>query len=84
MARRLKARGYERVRAPLSIVDSFLPPDFCTVFTPDRKRLKASEVRWPDARRVALLRLLASSPDPETRPPEAVPIESSGDEQWLL
>jgi hypothetical protein len=84
MVRRLSARGYERVRAPLSIVDSFVPPDFCPAFKPEHKRLKASEVRWPDAYRVALLRLLAPPPASETRPPEAVPIGPSGDEQWLL
>ena len=80
IARRLKERGWETVRAPLPIVDSFLPPDFCTAFVPDRKRLQASEVRWPDARRVALLRLLAPSPAHKT----AVSEEPSSDEQWLL
>jgi DNA-directed RNA polymerase subunit RPC12/RpoP len=81
VARRLKARGWEQIRAPLPIVDSFVPPDFCTAFRPDRKRLRAGGVRWPDARRVALLRLLALPPAPETTPPEGL---SSGDEQWLL
>ncbi len=81
VACQLKARGWGRVRAPLSIVDSFVPPDFCTAFAPDRKRLKAGGVRWPDARRVALLRLLAPPPAPEATPPEELP---SGDEQWLL
>ena len=47
----------------------------------DRKRLKAGEVRWPDARRVALLRLLALPPAAEEKSPEGLP---SGDEQWLL
>ena len=81
VARQLKARGWERIRAPLPIVDSFLPPDFCTAFRPDRKRLKASDVRWSGARRVALLRLLTPPPAPETMSPEEPP---SGDEQWLL
>jgi hypothetical protein len=81
VARQLKARGYERIRAPLPIVDSFVPPDFCTAFTPDRTRLKASKVRWPDARRVALLRLLALPPSPEARATEKPP---SVDERWLL
>jgi len=53
----------------------------CTAFTPDRRRLQAGGVRWPAARRVALLRLLAPPPVPETTPPEELP---SGDEQWLL
>jgi hypothetical protein len=81
VARRLKAQGWDRVRAPLPIVDSFVPPDYCTAFTPDRKRLQTGGVRWPDARRVALLRLLAPPPAPETTSPEEPP---SGDEQWLL
>jgi hypothetical protein len=80
MARRLKAQGWEQVRAPLPVVDSFVPPDCCTAFVPDRRRLRVSEVRWPDARRVALLRLLAPPP-PEARPPEESP---PGDERWLL
>jgi hypothetical protein len=81
MARQLKARGWERIRAPRPIVDSFVPPDSCTAFKPDRNRLKAGGVRWPGARRVALLRLLAPPPVPETESPEELP---SDDEQWLL
>jgi hypothetical protein len=81
VARQMQARGWEQVRAPLPIVDSFLPPDFCTAFQPDRKRLKAGGVRWPAARRAALLRLLAPPPSPEAEPPEGTP---SGDERWLL
>jgi len=59
MARRLRARGYDQIRAPLAIVDSFLPPDSCRAFTPDRRRLREGGIRWPDARHTALLRLLA-------------------------
>jgi hypothetical protein len=81
MARQLRVRGYEHVRAPLPITDSFLPPDFCTAFKPDRRRLRASGIRWPDSRRVALLRLLAPPPAAETTPSEELP---SDDEQWLL
>jgi len=81
VARQMKARGWEQVRAPIPIVDSFMPPDFCTGFRPDRKRLRAGEVRWPDARRVALLRLLAPPPAPEAKSPEEL---SSDDGQWLL
>ena len=84
VARQLKARGWERIRAPRPIVDSMLPPDFCTAFKPDRKRMEAGGVAWPDARRVALLRLLAPPAAPETSPPEAAPIEPSDEEQWLL
>lgn len=81
VSRRLKAYGWECVRAPLSIVDSFVPPDFCTAFAPDRKRLRAGGIRWPDARHVALLRLLIQPAVPETGLPEELP---SGDEQWLV
>jgi hypothetical protein len=81
MAGQLKAWGYERVRAPMPIMDSFLPPDFCTAFKPDRRRLRVGGIHWPDARRVAFLRLLALPPAPETTPPEEL---LSGDEQWLL
>ena len=93
MARRLKARGYDQVRAPLPIVDSFLPPDFCTSFTPERKLLKEGGIRWPDARRTALLRLLAPPNGPEDphhreiarQPAAASPGQfPEGDEQWLL
>ena len=81
IARQLKARGLEHIRAPLPIVDSLLPPDFCATFRPDQKRLKAGGVRWPDARRVALLGLLAPLPPQEARSSEALPW---GDEQWLV
>jgi hypothetical protein len=81
VARQMKARGWDRVRAPLPIVDSFLPPDDCTAFAPDRKRLQAGGVRWPDARRTALLRMLLPPPAVERRPPEGLP---SDEEQWLL
>lgn len=81
MARQLKARGWQRVRAPLSVTDSLVPPDFCTAFVPSRKRLRADRVRWPDARRAALLRLLSSPRRPETTSEEAF---ASSDEQWLL
>jgi hypothetical protein len=68
IARQLKARGIEQVNAPLPIVDSFIPPDFCTAFSPDRKRLQIGGVRWPDARHTALLRLIAPPPAPDTKP----------------
>ena len=80
MAKQLKARGWDRVRGPLSIADSFLPPDHCSAYQPDRKRLKAGQVQWPDARRVALLRLLAPPPEKETPDPGM----ASDDERWLL
>jgi len=77
----IRARGWERIRAPRRIVDGFLPPDSCTAFKPDRTRLKVGGVRWPGHRRVALLRLLAPPPAPEAESPEEL---LSGDEQWLL
>jgi hypothetical protein len=80
VARRLKERGYESINAALPIVDSFVPPDSCRAFQSYPKRLQASGVRWPDARRVALLRLLLPRPASQTAPPE----EPSGDEQWLM
>jgi hypothetical protein len=83
IARQLKARGYRQINAPLPIVDSFVPPDFCTAFTPDRKRMKDGGVSWPNVRRVALLRMLAPSPSasPQTVSAQASP---TGDEHWLL
>lgn len=80
VARRLKESGYETINSPLPIVDSFVPPDFCRAFQPERKRMKESLVRWPDARRAALLRLLLPRPVSEKTSPE----EPSGDEQWLM
>lgn len=85
MARRLKELGHETVRAPIPIKDSYLPPDHCTAFEPEQRRLKASEVGWPDARRAALLRLLAAPAEtsvPSVRP-SSKPVTSS-EEQWLL
>jgi hypothetical protein len=60
VACRLKAQGYEQIRAPLLITDSYFPPDYCTSFEPHLKRLRSAGIPWPDARRVALLRLLAA------------------------
>jgi hypothetical protein len=81
IARQLKARGYERIRAPMRIMDSFLPPDSCTAFQPERKRLGEGKIAWPDTRRTALLRLLAPPPPRETVPANGLP----GDEEmWLL
>ena len=81
MARRLKARGYEQIRAPLPILDSFLPPDSCRAYAAERRRLKEGGIRWPDARRTALLRLLAAPAAHETAPLAEL---SPDDAQWLL
>ncbi|MBN1660340.1 MAG: hypothetical protein JXA93_18220 [Anaerolineae bacterium] len=56
MARQLKVRGYDQIRAPRPIADSFLPPDSCRAFKPDRRRLKMGGVKWPDTRRTALMK----------------------------
>ena len=58
MAHRLRARGYEQIRGPMPVVDSYLPPDSCRAFAPDRKRMRENGIRWPRARRTVLLRLL--------------------------
>jgi len=97
MARRLKASGYETINSPLPIVDSYMPPDFCRAFQPERKRIKESHVRWPDARRAALLRLLRGRDasllplgkgpgmrENDTPSEKTSPEEPSGDEQWLM
>jgi hypothetical protein len=80
MARQLRTRGWERVRGPLPIADSFLPPEHCRAFKPDRKELKAGGIRWPDARRVALLRILEPLPEEKAPDPDVAPDE----ELWLL
>jgi hypothetical protein len=81
MARRLKARGIEQLRAPMRIVDSFLPPDSCRTFRPEPRRLRQGGIGWPDARRVALLRMLAPPPAQQT---PRIEEPASDDEQWLL
>ena len=80
MARQLKARGFDQVRAPLPIIDSYMPPDFCIAFKLDRRRLQASGIRWPDAPRVALLRMLGVLAVSQAGSAE----ETTHDEQWLL
>jgi hypothetical protein len=55
MARSLRQRGYDRIRAPMRITDSMLRPDSCRAFEPHRKRMAASDVDWPGPRRAALL-----------------------------
>jgi hypothetical protein len=66
MARQLRARGYEQISAPMPIQDSMMRPDSCRAFKPNRKRIRASGIRWPDARRTALLRLLARASEPQS------------------
>jgi hypothetical protein len=81
MARRLRDRGQDQVRAPRPIADSFLPPDSCSAFKPDRRWLQAGGVRWPGARRAGLLRLLALPATPAATTSEE---STQDDEQWLL
>ncbi len=81
MAKQLKKRGIDEIRAPLPIVDSFMPPDYCRAFEPHVKRLRAGGVAWPDARRAGLLRLLARQP---VRPEPEEDERPAGEDQWLL
>jgi hypothetical protein len=81
MARQLRDRGYERLRAPKEIQDSCLPPDHCTAFRADRKRLRSSDIHWPDARQVALLRLLGVGLDHHSG---TDPHQASRLEPWLF
>jgi hypothetical protein len=81
IARRLKEQGLETLNAPTPIVDSFVPLDGCHAFQPGRERTRAGGVRWPDARRVALLRLLLSRSSLPASSPRDVP---DSDEEWLL
>lgn len=81
MARSLKKRGYERVRAPMQIQDSMLRPDSCRAFDPHPKRCQASDVSWPGPRRVALLRLQGTTPGPGSQGREE---HATADEKWLL
>jgi hypothetical protein len=71
MARQLRARGYERISAPMPIADSMGRPDSCRAFKPNRTRIGASQIRWPGARRTALLRLMKSEAASRGQRPEA-------------
>lgn len=87
MARHLKRKGYDQIRAPLPIMDSYLPPDFCRAFRPDQRRLRVSGIRWPDARRATLLRLESASLGRSAgRVDRSLPDEKlpEADEAWLL
>jgi hypothetical protein len=44
LACQVRRQGIERIRAPLPIVDSFLPPDSCTAFKPEHARLRRGNV----------------------------------------
>ncbi len=81
MARSLQQRGYDRVWAPMRIVDSMLRPDSCRAFDPHRKRIEASNLAWPGLRRAALLRLqgITSPAERHSRADQAWE-----EEKWLL
>ncbi|MGD8596116.1 MAG: hypothetical protein PVJ26_03770 [Anaerolineae bacterium] len=76
MAQRLRQRGYDQIRAPAAIMDSYLPLDSCRAFEVDRRRLRANRIAWPNARYQALLSIL--------RPPLVVETPAHDEEQWLL
>jgi hypothetical protein len=86
MARSLQRRGYERIRAPMKIVDSMLRPDSCRAFDPHPKRIQASDLAWPGPRRVALLHLQGSASRSDARGPadRGRPAEAWSQEKWLL
>jgi hypothetical protein len=81
MAQKLRQRGYDQIRAPATIMDSYLPLDSCRAFEADRRRLRSNRIAWPDARYRALLRILRP---PRVGPPPAVETLSNDEEQWLL
>ena len=82
MARQLRKRGYDQLRAPALILDSYLPLDSCRAFQADRKRLGANRIAWPDARHRALLGISSSPATGQASPVEGA---SNNDEQpWLL
>ena len=81
MARSLQQRGYDRIRAPMRILDSMLRPDSCRAFDPHRKRIEASDLSWPGPRRAALLRLQgATAPAPGRDRRD----QAWEEEKWLL
>lgn len=57
MAQRLETMGYEYLRAPKRIQGSYFPPDECTSFSLDLKRLRKSDISWLTRQRIALLHL---------------------------
>jgi hypothetical protein len=81
MARHLRNRGYEQVSAPRVILDSYVPPEHCSCFQADRKRVRSSEIDWPDIRRAALLRLLGLGLESQSA---AVHSPKPSHDPWLL
>jgi hypothetical protein len=57
MVKALLERGYETIRAPAPIADSYVPLDQCRAFALDERRLRLNEVKVDRERRY-LLRLL--------------------------
>ncbi len=56
-ARRMEALGYDVLRAPRPIADSYIPLPECTAFALKPEQLRKSNIPWIDRRRVALIRL---------------------------
>lgn len=82
MSKQLRARGWEQVRGPLPIIDSYLPPDHCSAFRPEPRRLRAGGIRWPNAHRVALLWMI---PTPAAeKAPDKVVQNADENQMWLL
>jgi len=57
----LRALSSGRASSPFELGErrpDLVPLDGCNAFEADRERLQVSGLRWPDARRTALLRLL--------------------------
>ncbi len=56
-ARRMEALGYDVLRAPRPIADSYIPLPECTAFSLKPELLRKSNVPWINRQRVALIRL---------------------------
>ena len=80
VAKKLKAYGVSSVRDSISIVDSYFPPDFCRAFTPDKKRIKAGDISWPNRKITALIKILNHT----QREGQKVDKISDDEEKWLL
>jgi len=57
IAHRLEAMGYDYLRAPKRVLDSYFPLEEFSAFSLDPGRLRRSEVAWLTHQRTALIRL---------------------------
>jgi hypothetical protein len=80
VSKKLKALGFSYVRDNLPIIDSYFPPDFCSAYNPDKKRIKSGDVSWPNRKVTALIRLLNEKHGGRPKPAKA----PSEEEKWLL